>query len=161
MITLIAAVADNRALGKNNDLLWHLPNDFKRFKAITSGHYIIMGRKTFESFPKPLPNRIHVIITRQKNYQPEGCIVVDSIEKAIEACSTTDNIYVIGGGEIYNLAMPYADLLDITRVHHEFEADTFFPEIDPKKWQLSESEKHLKDEKHLYDYSFEIYSPIK
>ncbi|OAZ04075.1 dihydrofolate reductase [Flavobacterium succinicans] len=161
MITLIAAVADNRALGKNNDLLWHLPNDFKRFKAITSGHYIVMGRKTFESFPKPLPNRIHVIITRQKNYQPEGCIVVDSIEKAFEACSTTDNIYVIGGGEIYNLAMPYADLLDITRVHHEFEADTFFPEIDPKKWQLSKSEKHLKDEKHLYDYSFETYSPIK
>ena len=86
MITLIAAVADNLALGKNNDLIWHLPNDFKRFKAITSGHYIIMGRKTFESFPKPLPNRTHVIITRQKNYHPEGCIVVDSIEKAIEAC---------------------------------------------------------------------------
>ena len=160
MITLIAAVADNLALGKNNDLIWHLPNDFKRFKAITSGHHIIMGRKTFESFPKPLPNRTHVIITRQKNYQPEGCIVVDSIEKAIEACSTSDNIYVIGGGEIYNLAMPYADQLDITRVHHQFEADTFFPEIDLKKWQLSHAEPHLKDDKHLYDYSFETYSPI-
>ena len=83
MVILIAAAAKNNALGKNNDLIWHLPDDFKRFKAITSGHYIIMGRKTFESFPKPLPNRTHVVITRQKGYQPEGCIVVDSIEKAL------------------------------------------------------------------------------
>jgi len=160
MITLIAAVADNLALGKNNDLIWHLPNDFKRFKAITSGHHIVMGRKTFESFPKPLPNRTHVIITRQKNYQPEGCIVVDSIEKAIEACPKTETIFVIGGGEIYKLAIAFADKLDITRVHHNFEADTFFPEIDPKKWRLAESVKHFKDEKHLYDYSFETYLKI-
>lgn len=160
MIILIAAVAENLALGKNNDLIWHLPNDFKRFKEITSGHHIIMGRKTFESFPKPLPNRTHVIITRQKSYIPEGCIVVDSIERAIEVCPKDAPVYVIGGGEIYSLALPYADQLDITRVHNNFEADTFFPEINPEKWKLLHSEKHSKDERHLYDYSFESYSKI-
>lgn len=161
MIVLIAAVAENLALGKNNDLIWHLPNDFKRFKTITSGHYIIMGRKTFESFPKPLPNRTHVIISRQKEYQPEGCLVVDSIEKAIEIAPKNTTVFVIGGGEIYNLAMPLADKLDITRVHHQFEADAFFPEIDLTKWKLVSAEKNFKDEKHLYDYSFETYTRIQ
>src|SRR6476646_3183965 len=104
MITLIAAVAENNALGKDNQLLWHLPDDFKRFKNITSGHYIIMGRKTFESFPKPLPNRTHVVITRQKDYQAEGCIVVDSIEKALEISPKDQDVFVIGGGEIFSLA---------------------------------------------------------
>jgi dihydrofolate reductase len=160
MIILIAAVAENLALGKNNDLIWHLPNDFKRFKEITSGHHIIMGRKTFESFPKPLPNRTHVVITRQENYRAEGCIIVDSIERAIQVCPKDAPVYVIGGGEIYNLALPYADQLDITKVHNNFEADTFFPEIDPEKWKLLRSEKHSKDERHLYDYSFESYSKI-
>lgn len=161
MITLIAAVAENWALGKNNELLWHLPNDFKRFKAITSGHYIVMGRKTFESFPKPLPNRTHVIITRQKNYEVEGCIVVDSIEKALAVCPSEAPIYVIGGGEIYALALPFADQLDLTRVHHEFEADAFFPEIDVNKWKLTSAEKQPKDEKHLYEYTFETYAKIQ
>ena len=98
MIIMIAAVAENNALGKDNDLVWHLPNDFKRFKTLTSGHHIIMGRKTFESFPKPLPNRTHVIITRQKNYKAEGCIIVDSIEKALEICPKNEDTYIIGGG---------------------------------------------------------------
>ena len=98
MITVIAAVAKNNALGKDNQLLWHLPDDFKRFKTITSGHYIIMGRKTFESFPKPLPNRTHVIITRQKNYALENCIVVDPLSKAIAACPKEETIFIIGGG---------------------------------------------------------------
>ena len=102
MITLIAAAGLNNELGKNNDLLWHLPNDFKRFKAITSGHYIIMGRKTFESFPKPLPNRTHIIISRDHNYKaPDGCFVVNSIEKALEICPKKETIFIIGGGEIY------------------------------------------------------------
>lgn len=160
-MVLIAAVAENFALGKNNDLIWHLPNDFKRFKAITSGHHIVMGRKTFESFPKPLPNRTHVIISKQKEYHPEGCIVVDSMEKAIEICPKNETFFVIGGGEIYALAMPLADKLDITRVHHQFEADTFFPEIDQNKWKLVNTEKHYKDEKHSYDYSFETYTKIE
>ena len=157
MIIMITAVAENNALGKNNELVWHLPNDFKRFKALTTNHYIIMGRKTFESFPKPLPNRTHVVITRQKDYNPEGCIVVDSIEKAIAVCPEDEDSYVIGGGEIYTLALPYADIIEITKVHHTFEADAFFPKISKSEWQLVEAETNLKDEKHLYDYTYETY----
>ncbi|MDI9256553.1 dihydrofolate reductase [Flavobacterium sedimenticola] len=157
MITLIAAAAENNALGKNNQLLWHLPDDFKRFKALTSGHYIIMGRKTFESFPKPLPNRTHVIISRQPNYHPEGCIVVDSLEKAIAACPKTEEVFVIGGGQIYHQAISIVDKIDITRVHHAFEADTFFPEIDSNEWKLVSEEFHPKDDKHLYDFTFQTF----
>jgi len=154
---MIAAAAENNALGKNNELVWHLPNDFKRFKSLTTGHHIIMGRKTFESFPKPLPDRVHVVITRQENYQPEGCIVVDSIEKAIAVCPENDDSYVIGGGEIYNLALPFTDIIELTRVHHTFEADAFFPKISSSEWLLVESEENYKDEKHLYDYTYETY----
>lgn len=157
MIILIAAVAENNALGKNNDLLWHLPNDFKRFKEITSGHHIVMGRKTFESFPKPLPNRTHVIITRQKDYFYEGCIVVQDVEKAIAVCPKNETIFVIGGGEIYTQSIHLADQLDITRVHHSFEADVYFPEIDFKIWELKSETFNSKDEKHLYDYTFQTY----
>ncbi|WP_264532100.1 dihydrofolate reductase [Flavobacterium sp. N502540] len=157
MIIMIAAVAENNALGKNNDLVWHLPNDFKRFKSLTTNHHIIMGRKTFESFPKPLPNRVHVVITRQNDYQPEGCIVVDSIEKAIAVCPENEDSYIIGGGEIYNLGLPYTDIIEVTKVHHTFEADTFFPIINETEWQLVESEENFKDEKHLYDYTYETY----
>lgn len=157
MTTLIAAAAENNALGKNNDLIWHLPDDFKRFKAITSGHYIIMGRKTFESFPKPLPNRTHVIITRQKNYSPENCIVVNSLEKAIEICPKDEDIFIIGGGEIYKQSIAIADKIELTRVHSTFEADTFFPEIDTAVWELVQEEFHAKDEKHLFEFSFQTY----
>ncbi len=157
MIILIAAIAENNALGKNNDLLWHLPKDFKRFKEITSGHHIVMGRKTFESFPKPLPNRTHVIITRQKNYNYEGCIVVDDLEKAIAVCPKNETIFVIGGGEIYSQSIHLANQLDITRVHHSFEADVYFPEIDSKIWELTSEIFNSKDEKHLYDYTFQTF----
>ena len=157
MVILIAAAAKNNALGKNNDLIWHLPDDFKRFKAITSGHYIIMGRKTFESFPKPLPNRTHVVITRQKGYQPEGCIVVDSIEKALAISPKNENVFIIGGGEIYTLGLQFAQKIELTRVYNDFEADVFFPEIDLKQWKLVEEVFHLKDEKHKYDFSFQTF----
>jgi len=157
MIIMIAAVAENNALGKNNELVWHLPNDFKRFKSLTTNHHIIMGRKTFESFPKPLPNRVHVVITRQKDYNPEGCIVVDSIEKAIATCPENEDSYIIGGGEIYNLALPFTDIIEITKVHHTFDADAFFPKINKSEWELVESEENFKDEKHLYDYTYETY----
>lgn len=154
---MIAAAAENRALGKDNQLVWHLPNDFKRFKSLTTGHYIIMGRKTFESFPKPLPNRTHVVITRQKGYEAEGCIVVNSIEKAIEICPKNEESFIIGGGEIYNLSLPFADKIELTVVHHTFEADAFFPEINKNEWELTNSEFQTKDEKHLYDFTFETY----
>ena len=157
MIIMIAAVAENNALGKNNDLLWHLPNDFKRFKEITSGHHIIMGRKTFESFPKPLPNRTHVIITRQKDFKYEGCIVVQNLEKAISVCPKDENLFIIGGGEIYQQSISFADQLDITRVHHSFEADVYFPDIDPEIWELSSETFHSKDERHLFDYTFQTF----
>ncbi len=157
MIILIAAVAENNALGKNNDLLWHLPKDFKRFKEITSGHHIIMGRKTFESFPKPLPNRTHVIITRQKDFVYEGCIVVQDLKTAISVCPKNDTLFIIGGGEIYSQSIHLADQLDITRVHHSFEADVYFPEIDPEIWELTSEEFNPKDEKHLYDYTFQTF----
>jgi len=157
MIIIIAAVAENNALGKNNDLLWHLPRDFKRFKEITSGHHIIMGRKTFESFPKPLPNRTHVIITRQKDFSHEGCIVVQDLENAIAVCPTEEDLYIIGGGEIYAQSIYYADQLDITRVHHSFDADVYFPEIDPEIWELSAETFNPKDEKHLFDYTFQTF----
>ena len=154
---MIAAAAENRALGKDNQLVWHLPNDFKRFKNLTTAHHIIMGRKTFESFPKPLPNRTHIIITRQADYQAEGCIVVDSIEKAIEKCPKGEDSFIIGGGEIYQLAMPFSDKIELTVVHHTFDADAFFPEINLEEWELVSSDLQAKDEKHLYDYTFETY----
>jgi dihydrofolate reductase len=157
MIIIIAAVGENNALGKENKLVWHLPNDFKRFKSLTTNHHIIMGRKTFESFPKPLPNRTHIVISRQENYHPEGCTVVDSMEKALGMCPDNEDSYVIGGGEIYTLAMPYTDIIELTRVHHTFDADAFFPEIREEQWQLVESEPNFKDHTHLYDYTYETY----
>jgi dihydrofolate reductase len=158
MLTIIAAASENNALGKDNQLLWHLPEDFKRFKTLTSGHYIIMGRKTFESFPKPLPNRTHIIITRQLDYTaPEGCIVVPSFEKAIELCPKNEETFVIGGGEIYQQSLELVNKIDITRVHISLEADTFFPAIDTTKWKLVFEEFHPKDEKHDYDFTFLTY----
>ena len=158
MLTIIAAASENNALGKDNQLLWHLPEDFKRFKTLTSGHYIIMGRKTFESFPKPLPNRTHVIITRQSDYiAPEGCIVVSSLEEAIEACPKNEDVFIIGGGEIYKQSIDMADKVELTRVHTSVEADTFFPEIDTNIWKLVFEEFHPKDEKHGFDFTFLTY----
>lgn len=155
MLTLIAAASENNALGKDNDLVWHLPDDFKRFKALTSGHYIIMGRKTFESFPKPLPNRTHIIITRQEDYKvPEGCIVVNSLKKAVEVCPENEEIFIIGGGQIYKQSIEIADKIELTRVHTTVEADVFFPEIDETIWEVIQSEYHPKDEKHQHDFTY-------
>ncbi|HLP64032.1 dihydrofolate reductase [Flavobacterium sp.] len=157
MIILIAAAAENNALGKNNDLLWHLPDDFKRFKQLTSNHYIIMGRKTFESFPKPLPNRTHVIITRQKDYKVDNCIVVSGLKQALEVCPENEDVFIIGGGEIYKQSMEIADLIELTRVHTTIEADTFFPEIDPNDWKLLSEEFHPNDEKHQYAFTYQTF----
>ena len=160
MIIMIAAAAENNALGKDNKIVWHLPNDFKRFKTLTLGHYIIMGRKTFESLEKPLPNRTHIIITRQQNYKADGCIIVDSMKKALESCPKDKDSFIIGGGEIYNLGMPYADKLEITRVHESFDADAYFPEIDKNKWKIDTSEFNAKDQKHNYDYTYETFIKV-
>lgn len=152
-------MAENNALGKDNKMLWHLPDDFKRFKQLTSGHYIIMGRKTFESLPGMLPNRTHVIITRQGDYKAEGCIIVNSFEEAIAACPQNEEVFVIGGGEIYKQAIDKADKIELTRVHGiSPDADAFFPEIDLDKWNLIESAYHPKDEKHKFEFTFETFT---
>lgn len=154
---MIAAAAENNALGKNNDLVWHLPDDFKRFKRLTSGHHIIMGRKTFESFPKLLPNRTHVIITRQKDYKPKDTIVVSSLEKAIKVSKLDEQPFIIGGGEIYEMGMKEATKIELTRVHGEFDADTFFPEVNKDNWKLVKEQFHEKDEKHDYAFTYLTY----
>ena len=160
-ITLIAAAGENNELGKDKDLVWHLPDDFKRFKKLTTGHYIIMGRKTFETFPNLLPNRTHIIITRKKDYNPEGAIVVNSLESALEEAKNDPQPFIIGGGEIYELSLAKADKIELTRVHGTFEADTFFPEINEKDWELVASEFHPKDERHNYPFTYLTYQRAK
>jgi dihydrofolate reductase len=162
MITIIAAIANNNALGKDNDLIWHLPADLKRFKKVTSGHHILMGRNTFESIGKPLPNRTSVIITRNNDYFKDGCLVANSIEEAIELSKEDSAIFIIGGAQIYKqaIAQGLVDRLDITIVHHDFEADVFFPEIDMNIWKETSREDLKADEKNKYDYSFVSYKRI-
>lgn len=154
MITIIAAIAKNNALGKDNQLIWHLPADLKRFKKVTLNHHIIMGRKTYESLGKPLPNRTTIIITRNKNFIAEDCIIVNSLKEAIEAAKSDTNPYILGGAEIYAQAIKIADKLDITFVHHTFDADAFFPEIDLTIWKEVTREDLNSDEKNKYNYSF-------
>jgi dihydrofolate reductase len=152
-ITAVVAIASNYAIGKNNQLLWHLPNDLKHFKNITAGGTVIMGRKTFDSVGKPLPKRRNIVITRQ-HIEIEGCEVVKSIDEAIAICKTEAEVFIVGGAEIYRQAMPRINRIYLTIVHHSFDADTFFPEIDYKEWQEIEKEDHGTDEKHQFSYSF-------
>ena len=154
MTTIIAAIANNNALGKDNDLIWNIPADLIRFRKTTTGHHIIMGRKTFESIGKPLPNRTTVIITRNAEYKVEGCIVVNSIAAAMEIAKEDASPFIIGGAQIYKEAILIVDQLDITEVHHEFEADVFFPEIDLTLWKETKREPFEADEKNKYAYSF-------
>lgn len=158
-LTIIVAAGEDNAIGKDNDLIWHLSDDLKRFKKLTSGHHIIMGRKTFESFPKPLPNRTHIVITRQKDYKvPDGVIVVNNLEDAIDAARKDSQPFIIGGGEIYKQSINLAEKLEMTRVHSTFKnADTFFPEIDDTKWREVSRTTHDADEKHKYAFSFITY----
>ncbi len=162
MINVIVAKASNNVIGAKNELIWHLPNDLKHFKNLTSGHPIIMGRKTFESLGRPLPNRTNIVITRDKNWQGENVEKEFSLEKAIESAKKiNEDIYIIGGGNIYKQAMEFADVLYITEVHHEFEGDTYFPEIDEEIWEEVDRENFMKDEKHPYAYSYVTYKRIQ
>ena len=155
MIIQIAAASQNNALGKDNKLVWHLPDDFKRFKQLTLGHYIILGRKTFDSFDKPLPNRTHIIVTKNKDYKAvEGCIIVNSIEEALKAVPKNEDVYIIGGGELYKQSIHLADKIELTRVHTTCDADAFFPEINLAEWKVVKEEYHPKDEKHLLDFTY-------
>ncbi len=159
-IIMIAAAAENNALGKDNALLWHLPDDFKRFKKLTTGRTLIMGRKTFESLLKPLPNRVHIVITRDQNYVVgfDQCFIVHSLKSALKLVANEPISFIIGGGEIYTQGEAFATVIELTRVHASFEdADTFFPEIDSEKWKLVNEEFHPKDDRHAYDFSYLTY----
>ncbi|HXK81609.1 MAG TPA: dihydrofolate reductase [Bacteroidales bacterium] len=141
--SIIVAVAENYAIGANNDLLWYIPEDLKRFKKITTGNTIIMGKKTFESLPNgPLPNRRNIVISDIKNDCVEGCIVVDSIQNAIEACKPNEENFIIGGGSIYKQFLDIADKIYLTKVHRNYDADVFFPKIDFNNWITTFKESH-------------------
>jgi dihydrofolate reductase len=163
LVSLIVAASTNNAIGKNNQLLWHLPNDLKFFKNTTWGMPVIMGRKTYESFNKILPGRFNIVITRQANWNAEGTIVATDLNDALKKAAETNcnEVFVIGGGEIYKEAITKADKIYITRVHASFEADTFFPEIDETAWQLTANQDFEVDEKHGYAYSFQTWQRTK
>ena len=155
ILSAIAAVAQNGIIGKDNDLIWHLPDDLKHFKNLTKGHTIIMGRKTWESIgSKPLPKRRHIIITRNANYFASGAEVVTSVEAAIALAENDDQPFIVGGAEIYKLAMPFVKRLELTYVHHDFEGDTFFPEFDKNEWETTSEVRHEADEKHQWPFTF-------
>jgi len=153
IVSIIVAIGENNAIGKNNQLLWHMPADLKYFKTKTSGHTIIMGRKTFDSVGKPLPHRRNIVVTRQ-DIKIEGCEVVKSIDDAIALCKGEDEVFIGGGAEIYRQAMDKTDRIYLTIIHKMFDADTFFPEIDFTKWVETEHEDHQADEKNKLPYSF-------
>ena len=161
LITIIVAASENNVIGNNNKLIWHLSDDLKRFKNLTKGHYVIMGRKTFESMPRALPNRTNVIITRKENYIAENAIVTNSLESALKIASDDAQPFIIGGGEIYNIALNISDRIELTRVHHNFEGDTTFPEINKEEWIESNRVEKKKDETHSYDFTFITYNKIK
>ncbi|WP_436415352.1 dihydrofolate reductase [Petrimonas sp.] len=156
---IVVAIDNENAIGRNGDLLCHLPNDLKHFKNITSGHTVVMGRRTFESLPKgALPNRTNIVITSDAAENYPNCIVVRSLEEAFEKAPSDKEIFIIGGGQLYCSSLELTEKLYLTRIHHTFEnADTFFPEIDFSEWELMEKEEHKKDEKHKFDYTFETY----
>lgn len=161
-ISMIAAVAENRVIGKDNDLVWSLPDDMKFFMTKTSGHNIILGRKNYESLPKkyrPLPNRVNIIMTRNDQYKAEGTTVVGSLPEAIQKAEENgeDEVFIIGGGEIYKLGLDVADVMYITEIKAEFEGDAFFPEYDKSVWKEVERIQHSKDERHDYAFDFVTY----
>lgn len=162
-ISLIVAASENNVIGKDNKLIWHLPNDMKFFKNTTWGMPLIMGRKTYQSMDKPLPGRINIVITRQKDWKAEGVVVAKDIGQAIERAKETNckEIFIAGGGEIFKQSMELADRIYMTRVHAVLEGDTFFPEIDKAIWELTDNEDFGTDERHAYAYSFQVWEKLK
>jgi dihydrofolate reductase len=156
--SIIVARADNRMIGKNNQLIWHMPHDLKFFKTTTSGHYVLMGRKSFESMGKPLPNRLNVIITRNQDYAAEGALVVHSLEAALQlaADQKQEEVFILGGGEIYQQALDkgLVDRIYLTEIKDTFEGDTYFPELDEQQWQEVHREEYQADHLNPHDYAF-------
>lgn len=161
MITIIAAIGKNNALGKDNQLLWRLPKDLKHFKSLTENHPIVMGRKTYESIGKPLPNRTNIVVSRKENWFSEDILIVSKLKEAVKFAKKIDEeVFIIGGGEIYKQTMELADRLEITYVDEDFEADTFFPKIDLKIWQKTNEEFYEKDEANNHNFYFQTYEKI-
>jgi len=158
MISMIVAIAENMAIGKNNDLLWHIPEDLKMFKRITSGHPVIMGKKTYESLPRrPLKNRRNIVITDIKGEEIAGCEMAYSIDDALAKCDPAEENFIIGGASVYRQFLPHTGRLYLTRVHKSFDGDVFFPEIDFSRWNLLSKEDFGPDESLGFAYSYEIY----
>jgi len=161
LLSIAVAIGENYAIGKNNQLLWHMPADLKFFKQTTSGNTVIMGRKTFDSVGRPLPNRRNIVITRDTGLKIEGVEVVNSLDKALEITKTEEKpVFIVGGAEIYKQALPKTQILYLTTIHHHFDADTFFPEINRNEWKVISSETHKADAKNKYDYTFEVLERI-
>lgn len=161
-ISIIVAIAENNAIGKNNQLLWHIPDDLKRFKRLTTGHPVLMGKKTFESLPvQPLPNRMNIVLTDIPGEKIEGCTMAYSIDEAISLCPENEECFIMGGGMIYRQFLEIANKLYITFVHKKFDADTFFPEIDFSKWELTEEEKHINEDGNSLSFTYKIYERKK
>ena len=159
MIKILVACDENRVIGKDNQLIWHLPADLKRFKSLTTGHVILMGRKTYESIGKPLPNRTTIVITRQADFQAEGTITAHSVDEAILKAKSLsrEDIFIVGGAEIYTLSLALADQILVTQLHDIFEGDAYFPEISAETWEIVARERGLTDEKNPFQYSFITY----
>jgi len=154
-------MGEKNEIGSGNQLLWHLPKDLKHFKDLTSGHPIIMGRKTYESIGKALPNRTNIVVSRKKNWFQEGILIVGSIKEAVKFAKKIDeNIFIIGGGNVYEQTMEIADRLEVTLVKANLEADTYFPKINYKIWKKTEETCHEKDEKNQYDFCFQTYEKV-
>ena len=153
-ISLIAAMADNRVIGQGNRLPWHLPADLRHFKALTVGKPIIMGRRTWESLPGLLPDRPHIVVTRNPAYRAEGCTVAHSVEEALAAAGDVPEVMIVGGADFYAEMLPHADRIYLTLVHAQLEGDAFFPEYDPAEWEQLEREDHAPDERNPCPYSF-------
>lgn len=161
-ISLIAALSQNRVIGKDNDLPWHLPDDMKYFMKTTSGHYVIMGRKNYESIPekfRPLPNRTNIVVTRQKNYKAENCRVVHSLNDALNIAQHDNQheVFIIGGAEIYHQGISLADRLYLTEIKGRLDGDTYFPDFDKTHWKETSRQHHPQDERHAYALDFVIY----
>jgi dihydrofolate reductase len=154
IISLIAAMADNRVIGIRNTLPWHLPADFRHFKKTTLGKPVLMGRKTYDSIGKPLPGRMNIIVTQDKSFQAPGTVIVHSIEEALQAAGNTEEIMVIGGASFYAQLLPRADRLYLTLVHHNFEGDAWFPAYNPTEWREIGRIDHPADAENPYPYTF-------
>jgi len=158
IISTIVAVAKNNVIGKDNDIPWYLPADLKYFKKVTTGHHIVMGRKCYESIGRPLPKRTNVVVTRNPFFMATGCLVTHNVAEAVQIAEANgeEEVFIIGGGQIYEIALPHVDRIYLTEVDLEVEGDIFFPEIDEKKWTLVKETKYQADEKNEYNYTFKI-----